>query len=56
MANNDPQRIGVGMLGYAFMGKAHSSAFLNVRHVAWPPPSQLIASDPLKFPDNLRPP
>jgi predicted dehydrogenase len=30
--------IGVGMLGYAFMGKAHSSAFLNVRHVAWPPP------------------
>ena len=33
-----PPEIGVGMLGYAFMGKAHSSAFLNVRHVAWPPP------------------
>ena len=32
------REIGVGMLGYAFMGKAHSSAFLNVRHVAWPPP------------------
>jgi predicted dehydrogenase len=30
--------IGVGMLGYAFMGKAHSSAFLNVQHIAWPPP------------------
>ncbi len=30
--------IGVGMLGYAFMGKAHSSAFLNVRHIAWRPP------------------
>ncbi|HEY3921542.1 MAG TPA: Gfo/Idh/MocA family oxidoreductase [Gaiellaceae bacterium] len=30
--------IGIGMLGYAFMGKAHSSAFLDVRHVAWPPP------------------
>jgi predicted dehydrogenase len=29
--------IGVGMLGYAFMGKAHSSAFLGVRHLAWPP-------------------
>jgi predicted dehydrogenase len=26
------------MLGYAFMGKAHSGAFLNVRHIAWPPP------------------
>ena len=26
------------MLGYAFMGKAHSSAFLNVGHIAWPPP------------------
>ena len=30
--------IGVGMLGYAFMGKAHSSAFLNVQRAAWPPP------------------
>ncbi|MBV8598413.1 MAG: Gfo/Idh/MocA family oxidoreductase [Actinobacteria bacterium] len=26
------------MLGYAFMGKAHSSAFLAAPHVAWPPP------------------
>ena len=26
------------MLGYAFMGKAHSSAFLALRHTAWPPP------------------
>jgi predicted dehydrogenase len=33
-----PQEIGVGMLGYAFMGKVHSSAFLAVRHIAWPPP------------------
>jgi predicted dehydrogenase len=31
------REIGVGMLGYAFMGKAHSSAFLNAAHVAWPP-------------------
>jgi predicted dehydrogenase len=32
------REIGVGMLGYAFMGKAHSSAFLDIRHLAWPPP------------------
>ena len=32
------QEIGVGMLGYAFMGKAHSSAFLKLPHHAWPPP------------------
>jgi predicted dehydrogenase len=32
------REIGVGMLGYAFMGKAHSSAFRAVPHVAWPPP------------------
>jgi predicted dehydrogenase len=38
--SGDPPEIGVGMLGYAFMGKAHSSAFLNVRAAAWPPPLQ----------------
>src|SRR5258708_34738434 len=37
-AASELREIGVGMLGYAFMGKAHSSAFLNVRHIAWPPP------------------
>jgi predicted dehydrogenase len=30
--------IGVGMLGYAFMGKAHSHAFLTIDHMTWPPP------------------
>ncbi len=30
--------IGVGMLGYAFMGKAHSLAFRKIDHVTWPPP------------------
>ena len=30
--------IGVGMLGYAFMGKAHSNAFRKVEYLAWPPP------------------
>jgi predicted dehydrogenase len=35
--NGEPPEIGVGMLGYAFMGKAHSAAFLNVRQAAWRP-------------------
>jgi predicted dehydrogenase len=30
--------IGVGMLGYAFMGKAHSNAFKKLAYMAWPPP------------------
>src|SRR5258706_1882142 len=30
--------IGVGMLGYAFMGKAHSHAFRELAYLAWPPP------------------
>src|SRR5204863_7747347 len=30
--------IGVGMLGYAFMGKAHSNAFRKVEYMALPPP------------------
>jgi predicted dehydrogenase len=30
--------IGVGMLGYAFMGKAHSNAFRKVAYMTWPPP------------------
>jgi predicted dehydrogenase len=32
------REIGVGMLGYAFMGKAHSNAFLALPHVVSPPP------------------
>jgi predicted dehydrogenase len=30
--------IGVGMLGYAFMGKAHSNAFKKIPYMTWPPP------------------
>src|SRR6187399_3116340 len=26
------------MLGYAFMGKAHSNAFRKVAYMSWPPP------------------
>ncbi len=37
--------IGVGMLGYAFMGKAHSHAMLTIPHMIYPPPAipKLIA-------------
>ena len=29
--------IGVGMLGYAFMGKAHSNAHKKMPYIFWPP-------------------
>ncbi len=37
--------IGVGMLGYAFMGKAHSNAFKKIPYMMYPPPAipKLIA-------------
>jgi predicted dehydrogenase len=34
----DIPSIGVGVLGYAFMGKAHSNAFKTLAYMAWPPP------------------
>ena len=33
-----PDEIGIGMSGYAFMGKAHSNAFRKLPYIAWPPP------------------
>jgi predicted dehydrogenase len=41
----DVQPIGVGMLGYAFMGKAHSNAYKTLAYMTWPPPlmPQLVA-------------
>jgi predicted dehydrogenase len=38
VAAGDLREIGVGMLGYAFMGKAHSNAFRKLPYIAWPPP------------------
>jgi predicted dehydrogenase len=37
--------IGVGMLGYAFMGKAHANAYRKLAYMTWPPPytPQLVA-------------
>jgi len=32
------REIGVGMLGYGFMGKAHSNAFRKIAYMTWPPP------------------
>ena len=41
----DVKPIGVGMLGYAFMGKAHSNGYKTMAYMAWPPPlmPQLVA-------------
>ena len=37
--------VGVGMMGYAFMGKAHSNAFKKIPYMIYPPPAvpKLIA-------------
>jgi predicted dehydrogenase len=32
------REIGVGMLGYAFMGKAHANAYRKIAYMTWPPP------------------
>jgi predicted dehydrogenase len=34
----DAPAIGVGMLGYAFMGKAHANAYKTLAYMVWPPP------------------
>jgi predicted dehydrogenase len=34
----DVEAIGVGMLGYAFMGKAHANAYKTLAYMTWPPP------------------
>ena len=34
----EAQRIGVGLLGYAFMGKAHANAYKTIPYMTWPPP------------------
>src|SRR5215204_3702529 len=31
-------KVGVGMLGYGFMGKAHSNAYKTLAYMTWPPP------------------
>ncbi len=38
-AESQAPEIGVGMLGYAFMGKAHSNAFKKIPYMMYPPPA-----------------
>jgi predicted dehydrogenase len=38
-ADNEAPEIGVGMLGYAFMGKAHSNAMKKLPYMIYPPPA-----------------
>ncbi len=44
-ASSQAPEVGVGMLGYAFMGKAHSNAFKKIPYMVYPPPAvpRLIA-------------
>lgn len=37
-AEGEIPSIGIGMLGYAFMGKAHSNALKKIGYMTWPPP------------------
>jgi predicted dehydrogenase len=38
MSAPELREIGVGMLGYAFRGKAHSNAYRKIAYMVWPPP------------------
>ena len=38
-ATREAPEIGVGMLGYAFMGKAHSNAYKKIPYMMYPPPA-----------------
>ncbi len=38
-AEGQAPEVGVGMLGYAFMGKAHSNAFKTIPYMIYPPPA-----------------
>src|SRR5206468_6714579 len=38
VSSDEIPEIGVGMLGYAFMGKAHSNGFRKIEYMTWPPP------------------
>lgn len=38
-ATGKTQEVGVGMLGYAFMGKAHTNAYKKIPYMVYPPPA-----------------
>ena len=35
----DIPEVGVGMLGYSFMGKAHTNAYKKIPYLMYPPPA-----------------
>jgi len=37
-ASGQVPEIGIGLLGYAFMGKAHSNAYIKIPYMMYPPP------------------
>ena len=39
-ANKTIPEIGIGMLGYAFMGKAHTNAYKKIPYMMYPPPAR----------------
>jgi predicted dehydrogenase len=39
-AEKEAPKVGVGMLGYAFMGKAHSNAYKKIPYMMYPPTAQ----------------
>lgn len=38
-AEGDAPEVGVGMLGYGFMGKAHTNAYKTIPYMVYPPPA-----------------
>ena len=38
-ASGKAPEVGVGMMGYAFMGKAHSNAYKTIPYMIYPPPA-----------------
>jgi predicted dehydrogenase len=38
MSTGAAAELGVGMLGYEFMGKAHANAYKTLQYMTWPPP------------------
>jgi predicted dehydrogenase len=38
-AQGDTPTVGIGMLGYAFMGKAHTNAYKTIPYMMYPPPA-----------------
>ena len=43
-AGEEAKKIGVGMLGYAFMGKAHTNALKKIPYMVYPPPAVPVLS------------